>query len=439
MTNRLILSTAALALALLAGCNREVILQGERLDPRAVISPDGPAIIEGGAVTTTALSILAPRVSDWPQRGQNAQHLMGNAGLSGGTQRIWSANIGQPAGLRHRITADPVVSGGLVLTLDSRARVTATTTGGAAAWSADLTPAGERGDSVSGGGIALESGMAFVTTGYGELVGLDIRSGAVRWRQRVDTPVSGAPTVQNGVVYVAGRNGTGWAIRTTDGKVLWTVSGTRGAAGVTGVSAPASDGQIVVFPFNSGELLAADAASGMTLWTAQIAGSRAGRAIAVIRDVTGDPVIAGGTVIAGAQSGRMIAVDKATGQTLWNEKSGAVSPPLVVGGSVFAIDDENRLVRLDAATGGRIFAVDMPYYTDERVRRQDRIHAHYGPVMAGGRLFVASSDGILRVFDPRSGGLIGQGAIPGGAAAAPVVAGGVLYVVSRDGQLHAFR
>ena len=104
-----------------------------------------------------------------------------------------------------------------------------------------------------------------------------------------------------------------------------------------------------------------------------------------------------------------------------------------------AVTDEADLVRLDAATGGVIWRVDLPYYTDSRVKKQDRIYSHFGPVLAGGRLFVASSDGVLRAFDPASGRLVGQGDIPGGAASAPVVAGQTLYVVSRAGQLHAFR
>ena len=61
-----------------------------------------------------------------------------------------------------------------------------------------------------------------------------------------------------------------------------------------GVSVPAVQGNSVVFPFSSGQLLAADATSGTTLWTAQVAGSRVGRAITAIRDMTGDPVISGG-------------------------------------------------------------------------------------------------------------------------------------------------
>ena len=75
----------------------------------------------------------------------------------------------------------------------------------------------------------------------------------------------------------------------------------------------------------------------------------------------------------------------------------------------------------------------------ERTRRQKRVFAHYGPVLAGGRLIVTSSDGVIRQFDPASGALLGQIELPGGAASGPVVAGETLYVLSKNGQLHAFR
>ncbi|MRX51238.1 PQQ-binding-like beta-propeller repeat protein [Paracoccus sp. S-4012] len=436
---RLPLLGAAALLALLGACDREVILQGERLDPRAVISPD--ANVEGEATpTTAALSLPAVQGNaDWTHRAGSPAHVSGNQALAGGTSRIWSAAIGEPIGLRHRITADPIVAGGLVFTLDSRARVTATTTGGATVWSTDVTPPMERDDSVSGGGLAFDGGRIFVTTEHGQLVALDPRSGGVLWRQRFDAPVSGAPTVSGGRVYVTARDATGWAVDAADGKLLWNVQGTRDIAGWMGVSAPAVAGDLVVFPFASGQLLGADAGSGQLRWSANVAGSRPGRAIAVIRDMTGDPVITGDRVIAGTSSGTIAAFDRATGVQLWRSRDGAMNPPLVVGNSIFAVSDEGSLIRLDAANGAKVWEVALPQFTETRPRRQDRVVAHYGPVLAGSRLYVASSDGLLRVFDPGSGGLIGQGDIPGGAGTAPVVAGQTLYVTGRDGQLHAFR
>ncbi|WP_410216985.1 PQQ-binding-like beta-propeller repeat protein [Paracoccus sp. (in: a-proteobacteria)] len=438
-TLRLTLVIAA-GLSLAACGDREVILPGERLDPLAVTSPDGPAVEGLAGVSSTTLSLTAPVPNaEWTQRAGNPAHAPGHVALGSLSGRIWSAPIGQSETRGHRITADPVVAAGRIFTQDSRARVTATGLNGGRAWSTDITPPLENPDSASGGGLAYEGGRVFATTGFGELVALDAVSGAVLWRQRVDAPISGGPAVQDGVVYVAARNSVGWAVRASDGRVLWQTSGTPSNSGVMGASVPAVQGGTVMFPFSSGQMLAVDRESGLTNWASQIAGTRPGRSIAVIRDVTGDPVISGSRVYAGTSSGRIEAVDMETGLQDWMARDGANGPVVVAGGSVFAVNDQAELVRLDAATGGVIWRQAMPYYTTDRVRRQSGIHAHYGPVLAGGRLHVASSDGMLRSFDPASGALVGQVQIPGGAASAPVVAGQTLYVVARNGQLHAFR
>lgn len=433
---------AALGLLTLVGAcqDREVILPGQRLDPRAVLSPDGPAVVGDALPTTAALMLPAVRGNaDWTNRGGSAAHVAGNVALGGGTTRIWATAVGEPIGLRYRITADPIVGGGLVYTLDSRARVTATSTAGGRVWSVDLTPPGERGDSASGGGVAYAAGRVFVTSEYGELVALDARTGGVLWRQKTGAPISGAPTVAGDTVYVAARDASGWAVDVADGKVRWTTAGLRDVAGWMGVSAPAVVGDLVVFPFASGQLLGVDAATGQTRWSATVAGRRPGRAITAIRDLTGDPVIIGDRVIAGSSAGRIAAFDRTTGAELWSAREGAMSPVLAAGNAVFAITDESQLVRLDISNGGRVWAVPLPDFVNQRERRRARVWAHYGPVLASGRLFVASSDGVLRAFDPASGALIGQGAIPGGAGTAPVVAGQTLYVTGRNGQLQAFR
>lgn len=442
MTPRLQLTMALMAAALgLAACGeREIILPGERLDPLAVTSPDGPGIEGPAAATSTALSLAAPQTNaEWTHRAGNAAHQPGHTALGAGTSRIWSSAIGQGNDRRHRISADPIVGGGLVYTLDSRARVSATTMSGATAWTRDITPSLENPNSVSGGGLAYENGRVFATTGFGELVALDASSGSVVWRQRVAAPIGGGPAVQNGIVYVMARNSVGWAVRAADGKVLWQTNGNASPAGVMGVSVPAVQGNTVIFPFASGELQAVDTQSGLPNWTAQIAGNRIGRAVSFIRDMTGDPVISGGSVYGGTSAGRIAAFEAETGIQQWSSRDGANSPVVVAGGSIFAVNDQAELVRLDAANGGVIWRINLPYYTDKKTKKQDRIHAHFGPVLAGGRLFVASSDGVLRAFDPGSGQLVGQGAIPGGATSAPAVAGQILFVVSRDGQLHAFR
>jgi len=306
-------------------------------------------------------------------------------------------------------------------------------------WTADLTPEFDRGGAVPGGGLAVQGNRLFAASGFGELVALDAGTGAVVWRQRLDSPVTGAPAVDGNAVYVMSRDGSAMAVAVADGKVLWQVPGAGNATGMIGSASPAIADSEVLLPFNSGELAAVSAETGDSTWGAAVAGKRLGRAYAVMGDVTGDPVVVNGVIYVGTAAGRTVAMDEKTGMRLWTAGEGAMNPPLVVGGSVFVVNDEARLVRLDASTGDVIWQAEMPYFDKDKAKKHKAITAHYGPVLAGGRIVVASGDGPLRLFDPTNGTMVYSVDIPGGAASAPVLAQGMLFVVGGNGQLHAFR
>ena len=437
-----------LGLSLAACAERELILPGERFDTRAPLVASEPVDGQPAPVDTTATRenraapiSLPPATAnaDWTHRGGNAGHRPPHGALASAPSLVWSANIGSGNARRNRITAAPVVAGGRVYAMDAVARVTAVSTAGAVLWSTDLTPVFD-GSALSGGGLALGGGRLFATTGFGELVALDPAGGGVLWRQRLDSTITGAPSVEGNTVYAVGRDGAAWAVQADSGKVLWTLSGTPSVSGVAGSAGPSVDGNLVLFPFAAGQVIAAEKATGAGLWAVAVAGERRGRAYANITDITGEPVIAGSTAYTANPTGRTVAVNLQNGQRLWTAREGAVGPVLPVGNALFLITDEARLVRLDAATGEAVWSVEMPYYVStRRENRRTGITAHYGPVLAGGRLVVASGDGALRFFNPVDGASLGQVALPGGAAGMPALAGGALYVPNQNGQLLAFR
>lgn len=447
MTIRLM--TGVGLLALLAACgNREVILQGERFPVRADLAASVP--VDGQPAPTPPPErqnvgqpiSLPPQVAsgEWTHRGGNARHLMPHAALSATPQRVWTASIGSGSNRKNRISAAPVISGGRVFTKDSGTTVTATSTSGARLWSVDVAAGFDRGGAQSGGGLAVAGELLFVTTNFGEVVALNAGTGAELWRQRVDAPIMGAPATDGQAVYVSARDGGAWAIDAATGKVIWQVVGTPGSAGYLGSAAPTVGDRAVIFPTNAGDLMAVLKLGGGTkIWQSSLAGKRLGRAYAYSADVTGDAVIDGKVMYAGTAAGRTVAISSSSGERIWSAGEGALGPVAVGGGSLFLVNDEAELVRLDAATGEVIWAVPMPYFTKDKVKRRKGIYAHYGPVLAGGRVMVVSSDGILRAFNPEDGSLTYSADIPGGASAQPAVAGGVLYVVSGNGQLHAFR
>ena len=446
MTKKLI--TGAALLACLAACgDKEVILSGERFPVRADLAASipvegKPAPVAPGAAENRSEPIsLGPQTGgDWTHRAGNARHLMPHAALSATPQRVWSANIGSGSSRKNRISAAPVVADGRIFTIDAGTAVTATGTNGATLWSTDLTASFDKGGGQSAGGLAVAGNRLFATTGYGELVALDAASGAVVWRQRVDASVSGAPATDGSTVYVSGMDGSAWALDAATGKVVWQVVGTPGRTAYVGTAAPTIGDRAVIFPSSAGDLMAVLKIGGGTkVWQSSLAGKRLGRAYALTYDITGDAVIAGKTLYAGSGAGRTVAMSASSGEQQWSASEGALGPVAVAGGSIFLVNDEARLVRLDAATGEVIWSVEMPYFTKDKIKKRKGIYAHYGPVLAGGRVMVVSSDGLLRAFDPADGTLAYTAEIPGGAAAQPAVAGGTLYVVGGSGQLHAFR
>ena len=423
------------AMLLLAACaEQEFLLEGERLDIR------GNPVPSETVNRAAPLALPAPVVNaSWTHVGGNARHQISHPALGRTLAPVWSVSIGQGNDRKHRITAEPVVENGRIFVMDSRARLSAVSTSGQPLWSVDLTPASDKSDEGSGGGIAAAGNRVFATNGFGQLTALDAASGDVRWRHDFDAGVAAPPTVSDGVVYVVTSNATGWALLADNGRVLWQVFGALANRSSTGAPAPVMAGPLVVFPFSSGQMVSAVAGTGSQAWAASVAGQRPGRAASVLTDLTGGPVFADNRVYAGSYAGRAAAFDATTGRPIWQAEEGAAGPLWVAGGSLFFVSDRNQLIRLDAATGETIWVQNLPNFTRERIRRRKSVFVHYGPLLAGGRLILTSDDGQLRQFDPVTGGLVSMTELPDGATSNPVAAGRTLYVVTEDGRLHALR
>ncbi|MDX1784792.1 MAG: PQQ-binding-like beta-propeller repeat protein [Roseovarius sp.] len=442
--NGLILGLAASAL-LVACSEPDKILQGERENIFAAVgdpeADKSPVIADAAAGDAPAPISLPPaRVnSEWTQAPGSAAGRPEHPALRAAPQLIWSANIGSGDGARNRISADPVVAGGRVFALDSTGQASAHTTDGAPLWSVSLVPKNDSPKDGSGGGLAYGDGKLFVSTGFGRLTALDPATGAQLWEQELRQTATGNPAVHDGLVYLVAGDDVAWALDTDTGRIKWRLSATPDVNNIHGGPAPAISDKYAVFAFGSGELQGAFRKGGLRLWDAQIAGRRSGLAQSSITDVVGDPVIDGDRLYVGNSAGRMAALQLANGARIWSANEGPMGPVWPAGGDVFLVTDRNELVRLNGETGARVWGAKLPFFTKDRPRRQAEVYAHYGPVLAGGQLVVASNDGLLRFFDPVSGALNRTVEIPGGATTSPVVANNTLYVVSTKGTLHAFR
>lgn len=429
--------------ALAAGCaDPEVILRGERLPLRATqstIASLPQENVEAPALDTSFEAPAATNNANWTHVGGSATHRADHPVFTSTPTLIWSTGIGQGNSRKNRLTADPVVADGRVFVVDSKNLVSAVSTAGAKLWSRNLTPPEEREGQASSGGLAVAGDTVYATTGFGEVIAMNVETGAEKWRQVLDAPATASPTVSGGLVYVVSRDNRAWGIDAGNGRVKWQLPGTPDVSGVLGGAAPAVNDRVAVFPFGSGELVAVLRQGGVRLWGSAVSGKRKGAAYANITDITADPVIVGDVIYTGSQSGRAVAMSLNSGERIWTARDGASGPVSVVGNSVFMISDRNELIRLEASSGEKVWGTELPFFRREVAKRAKAIFAHHGPVLAGGRLWAASDSGTLTSFDPATGAEIASFDVPGGAASSMAVAGGTMYVLSGRGNLLAFR
>ena len=442
MRNTLLRGFSAASILVMSGCGAldlfsddEVPLSGTRVSVRG--AETGSSI--SPSASGTVVSLPGPQSNaDWPQLNGNASRTLGHVAAGTALSRIWAVDVGAGGSKSARIVSSPVAAGGRVFALDAGATVSAIDgSSGARIWTVDLTPDGENTIDGFGGGVAFDSGYVFVSNGFGDLHALDAAGGEIRWTAELGAPSRAAPVVSGGRVFAVTRDNQIVAADSNTGEILWREQGLEQVAGILGGAAPAATDSIVVAPFSSGELNAYVAKSGRLGWIDDLTGSRGSTGLAVLNDVSGDPVISDGTVYAASQSGRFVAVDARSGERLWTRNIGGVQPPYIAGETVFLVSGEGTLVAVQKSSGDVIWVAELGAYRDPDDREDPIIWA--GPVLAGGNLLLTSNLGQLVSVNPSDGSVSGRVDLPGSATNAPIIAGGTVYVLTDDAILAAYR
>jgi outer membrane protein assembly factor BamB len=180
-----------------------------------------------------------------------------------------------------------------------------------------------------------------------------------------------------------------YALGDTDGKVAWTQSGSLETQGVFGVAAPAASSGTIVAGFSSGELNAYRYENGRTLWQDALSRTSISTSVSSLADIDADPVIEDGRVYAVGQGGRMVAVEIATGQRLWEQNLAGISTPWIAGEWLFVLTDDARVVCLSKASGKVRWISQLRGY--KNVKKKSGAITWFGPVLAGNKLWLTNS------------------------------------------------
>lgn len=390
------------------------------------------------AIAETSV-IIPPAITNpsWSQSGGNASKNIGHVALGASPTTAWTAQIAGSSS-RARLASAPVSSDGRVFVIDTEAQIHAfDLASGDRVWSVDFSVKGDGRPSVFGGGVSVLGNRIYVTNGVGEVAALNASDGEIIWRVKPAGPLRGSPTLAFNSAYVMTQDNQLFAINAANGEVLWSEAASNRQAGVFGVAAPAAGQATIIAGFSSGELSAYRFENGTNVWSDALARTRISTAVATLSDIDADPIIDRGRVYALGEGGRMAAYQLTVGQRIWEINIAGTSTPALAGEWLFALTDDAALLCIARTTGKVRWIAELQRWTSPK--KKTGAISWTGPILAGNRLIVASSEGEVMAVTPSDGSITPMYDLGKAVTVSPIVVDNTLIILDDSGKISAFR
>lgn len=264
----------------------------------------------------------------------------------------------------------------------------------------------------------LVGGVVVVAAKDGRVTALDRSTGKRRWEISTGGAVLSSPVAEDGVVYFGSNDLNLYAVRVTDGIIMWKYfANDYKYGGLYG--SPGLDRQNVYIGAKNGVLHAVSRQSGHGVWQATLGSS-----------IYGPPLVARGRIYIGAYDRGLYAIDASNGRVIWRAQlddwpqGGAVLiEPLVYiaarSGILYALRADDGVVAWSRDLGGEL--------------------RHGLAVGANGIGVIGVHPGKVLGIEMETGRTVWQVAVAGPVFGQPALANRMLYVATIDGEVSAWR
>lgn len=314
----------------------------------------------------------------------------------------------------------------------------------------------DAGDSIESS-AAIYGGTVYVGSGKGELLAVDLQSGALRWKYTTKEAVGeSSPCVgADGIVYIGDLSGVLHAVSAADGRGLWTF---KGEAEIK--SSPVIVGDRLLIGCYDESLYCLSAKTGSLIWKFKTSGY-----------VHCTPAVSAGLAFIAGCDEVFRAIRISDGKEVYNVNSGAYTgaSPTIVGDMAYYGTFDNEVLGVNLRTRRIAWHYQhpqrqFPFYSSAGVvqgrvvvgGRDKLVHClnaangkslwtfttrarvESSPALASNRVFVGSNDGRLYVLDFDTGSKLWEFNAGGPLSASPAIASGRIVIGSQDGKLFCF-
>ena len=287
---------------------------------------------------------------------------------------------------------------------------------------------------VESGALKLANGDIVVGDVGGNLYGVDLKQGVIKWRYTLSSALIGQPVALGNDFVIQTSNNQIYRF-TADGKKVWSFSGLLGGLAMHLSPSPVVYKDRIYAALSNGDVVAMNAADGGFLWKRQTVLSNDAAVLSELKVPVASPTIIPASQSGGSEDmlavpvfqGKLIFISLQDGSTLRTRDISSKSSPLLIGSTLFVADAHGAVSALDSANAATLW------------KKQISDGELTGPVLVGGLLWFADDHG--RVYRMEQNGRVaGRIALDGRIDRTPVATGnGGVLVRNNLGTLYMLR
>jgi len=227
-------------------------------------------------------------------------------------------------------------------------------------------------------------------------------NGAVLWRLPIaaaDGYARGTPAVSNGVIYIGSNNGSVYAVRVSDGSVLWHVARSGGFDAIPLDISPLVDDGMVFIEGKQGPggqnlaLFAMRASDGKLLWS-KSQGVEPG-------PMVNQPQIIDGVIYADGNVGGLDALRETDGSVLWQHTGDQVYSPVFVADGRVQISSGDSVLAIRTKDGTVLWRRSISFHSTLATGETPE-------VVDNGIIYVATTNGAVQALSASDGHTLWQ-------------------------------
>jgi len=279
------------------------------------------------------------------------------------------------------------------------------------------------------GGLGADEARLFYTTFQGEVVCLDRHNGNEIWRRPLTSEAISAPASNGSIVVVQTIDGKLFAFDTTEGLKRWRYDSVGPILSLRGTPTPLINNDATITNFANGEMLAFDNKTGIPFWKAVIGQAQGRTELERLVDPDGQAVISEDRIYAVAYQGKLVSLDAATGSLVWSKPLSSFNGVALGFSQIYVTTADGEVVAVKSSNSNDVWRNEKLKY-----RRLST------PVVFGNALVVSDFEGYLHFLSQTDGRIIARTRPDSdGVMGEMLVIDDTLYVYTRSGYLAAYR